>query len=62
VERAVGAYVRYTGQCTVQCSVDFIIKIPEDSVFGRTPHWTVLWVPPKLLQLLLTLLERFPGT
>jgi hypothetical protein len=36
VDRAVGVHVWCTGQCIVYCPLNFIIKIPEDSVFVRT--------------------------
>jgi hypothetical protein len=39
-ERAVGVHVQCTELCTVDCQVNFIIKILQDNVFGRTPHWT----------------------
>ena len=67
VDRAVGVHVWCTGQCVVYCMLNFIIKIPEDSVFVRTSHRTyspnsLVGLRLKLLQLLFTLLERFCGT
>jgi hypothetical protein len=74
VDRTVGEDVRCTGQCIVHCLVNFINKINESSVFGRTHHRAYLPDRPvhsgqssgsqtaKLLQLLFTLLERFPST
>jgi hypothetical protein len=69
-ERAIGADVWCTGQCTIKYLMNFIIKISETSEFGHTGHRTVddsqcgpnLALLAKLLQLLLALLKRFPST
>jgi hypothetical protein len=56
-ERAVEDLIWCTGQCTVHCPVNFIIKIPETG-----PNWPKFGsFEPKHLHLL-ALLERFPST
>jgi hypothetical protein len=37
--------VRCTGQYTIHCPMNFIIKISKSNVFGHTCHRTVRWVP-----------------